>query len=622
MTTFKVELLGGEGFDPIEVHVKNADTGADSVRLSDSDRSATPASSRQSSWAIDLEGEPTIEVTVKVPRPKWSRGKPKPGQSGVWIPDETESIAATLKPTGTGYATAGSVLHPRLQLVNGTVPGSKRLVPRLLVDLTFLPVTPYLTLGDRLDIGVDRTASRNNAQGVFTDNLASLDMLDPTNILDPDQNRGVKWRPRDVTFLMFELTTAPRPRLWAVGVPKKVSLSSVYHTVLFCLPGNRAYKDGADVGFGSLKRYLLSPQKAIPFFVSSSGNPLTQSPVVNLDTPVVSTPPPGHPLADEFQFISDVTECGFLEQLDRSGKNAILTIPIPHDAPNLGALTQTQGLLRRILQNLRVALASLLLPAVPPIPIKRTKVAVGGFSLGAGLAYQVLGANAEGVNEFYWFDPDPPTQNQVDFLGQWLAADATRALRLVGGKNHNALWALADKLQGKAAVPGNLSVIPEEGFWHTSKLYEAAVSMPPDVPGWQAPKFDTAAPATPGSISEKTGIFESGPVLDNKGAIHGWGLYPGIKGGHVDKTTPALQVARGDLASAALFRFRKSFPNGIVPSGSPGIASFLKLAETALRSYRHQWAVAGGTGTLSGGFSRGAGFIGHLHDCLQRGYFP
>lgn len=158
-------------------------------------------------------------------------------------------------------------------------------------------------------------------------------------------------------------------------------------------------------------------------------------------------------------------------------------MPIPHDPPNLGALTQTTGMLRRTLQNLRVALASLFLPAVPPIPVKQTRVAVGGFSLGAGLAYQILGANAEGVNEFYWFDPDPPTATQADFLGQWLAAEPSRALRLVGGKNHATLLVLEKKLRGRPAVPTNLSVIPEEGFWHTSKLYEAAVSIPPAVPG-------------------------------------------------------------------------------------------------------------------------------------------
>lgn len=603
MVALKIELVGGEGFDPIEVTVKDLGSGAETTRVSDPDRSSAAATSRTASWAFDVAGTPDLEIAILVPRPKWARGKPKPGQSGAWSPDETERITATLRATASGYTSATGVLHPRLSLVTGTVPGSTRAVPRVLVDLTFLPVTPYVTTADRLDIGVDRVPTVNGRE-----NDRSIGALDPAHNPNPAQAPWDPARPADTGFVLYELTTAPRPRLWGVTVPKGVSLSAAYHMLLFCLPGNTAYRDGADASFLSLKRYLLSPPREVPFYVFSGGNPLRSAAVVNLDTPVVPTPPPGHPLADEFQFISDVTPCGFMEQVERSGKNVALVVPIPHDAPNLGKLTSTKGELRRLLQKLRVALAALLLPPMPPVPISETRVAVGGFSLGAGHAYQVVGTNPEGVNELYWFDPDPPDATQRAFLGQWLAGDPARVLRLVGGKNHGVLLELAEQLKSAAGDPSHLSVIPPVGFWHDSPLYEAAVSVPPGVPGWQKPKFDANPPATPGGLSEKVGIFVSALPEPSKIAF----AVQNATGGEPSPIARKEGIAMADLVSFALFRVRRG----------PGNAdAFVAAVRPAIKSYRHQWAVAGGNGG-GAAMGRGSGFVGHLEDCLRRGLLP
>ncbi len=96
-----------------------------------------------------------------------------------------------------------------------------------------------------------------------------------------------------------------------------------------------------------------------------------------------------------------------------------------------------------------------------------------------------------------------------------------------------------------------------------------------------------------------------------------------IAGARKDMSDTILEknVYRADFACAALFRFRRRFPGGFALTGEPD-PNFVDMLRAAVSSYRHPWAVSRGMGTLSGGFSRGAGFIGHLHDCLQRGSFP
>jgi len=68
-------------------------------------------------------------------------------------------------------------------------------------------------------------------------------------------------------------------------------------------------------------------------------------------------------------------------------------------------------------------------------------------------------------------------------------------------------------------------------------------------------------------------------------------------------------IAMADLLSFALFRARR---------GPGNAGAFVAAVRTAIKSYRHQWAVSGGNGG-SAAMGRGPGFVGHLEDCLRRG---
>ena len=127
----------------------------------------------------------------------------------------------------------------------------------------------------------------------------------------------------------------------------------------------------------------------------------------------------------------------------------------------------------------------------------------------------------------------------------------------------------------------------------------------PGVPGWQKPKFDASLPITPGGLSEKVGIFVSELPEPSKIAF-------AVQNATDGKLAPILRdegIAMADLLSFALFRARR---------GPGNAGAFVAAVRTAIKSYRHQWAVSGGNGG-SAAMGRGPGFVGHLEDCLRRG---
>lgn len=285
MKSVKVRLIGGLGFHPITI-----------IAASDSGQKHTKKSNKASNAVVrdfnfDFDPDPgEVYLTIEVPAPDWVSS---PGGAT----DETEQIHIQLKASSTHLGfdiKPGNKPHPRmthLEQLSGTQ-GTL-----LVVDISFLEVTKYMS------------ATQLGALAKSTPHKVVPRKAEPRT---DGQDVYVSRRPTKGLVELYELTVGESPRLWAVSFHSKTLANKPFHFAVFLIPKTDAYKHPGEVNLGSLRRYLLSPPLAAPFFIKNKANDPNR-------------------WASPADFLwNQNPDCGFIEQLLRAKADAVLVTPLPN----------------------------------------------------------------------------------------------------------------------------------------------------------------------------------------------------------------------------------------------------------------------------------------------------
>ena len=161
--------------------------------------------------------------------------------------------------------------------------------------------------------------------------------------------------------------------------------------------------------------------------------------------------------------------CGFEDQLNASGKNLVLFMPLPHiTSYGLGEGPPTVDTVKALLDALWIENAISVFDLRPPI---MTRFAIGGFSSGGNTALQSVRFHPKEIDELYLFDPGRWTGNER--LASWIKAAPNHRLRMTGG-GYNQLN-MINKVK-ELAGSDVLLINDRLDYWHTNKLYHGALS--------------------------------------------------------------------------------------------------------------------------------------------------
>jgi len=406
--------------------------------------------------------------------------------------------------------------------------------------------------------------------------------------------------------------TGGKPNLWPVLIPPAVKedLKTV-HALLFYRPASSVqYKTMEDADSGSLMRYLLDPDPAAPFFVD-----------------------PRKPTTAKIEIISN---CGFERSVSEAKKPLIFVSPLPHGG-DYGHAGTTRW--PDLIQSLKTALWAeddIGQKVAQGLVLGRT--AAGGFSFGGLVAFSMVEAalklppSAPGkpppdpLHELYLFDCRDFTAADQNNVKTWFAKGGKKLRMIGGGLFHAKMLALAAQIKSPDA-----SVIPATDDWVTNDLYKAAVDFH---------KFDpsTSLGPTPGSVSDRTGLFLIGPAAGKPGiALEGRDRSSAT----VVKSQNAFGFGSEEFTAGAML-YHDSFkvlprPNGLdkefqrhkppetpppVPlDNGPNGVRLITALEGRCKAIRHQWTVVGGQDSARKTDRLGA-FKGFLQLCIEQGNFP
>ena len=319
-------------------------------------------------WQFTLPANPNnIDFTLRVPAPPEAT-----------VPGSLLSITQRFTlATGTGAAKwlpAGGTwpapdLHPRIAVVSATgVTRGTGGTLRIGLDLTFLDLTAAL--------GPSAAAPQGGAvirhfAGVNLHNC-QLRVLERTGT--PDM---------PVTWLAFATRALIRANTKNIGM------------LLFFRPSGNAYRNTGDASAVNapldkylvelVLRYLRDPvDPTHPFFVDATGQ------------------------------IDIFGDFGFLKQVDASGKPVLFLYPIPSES-------QYGGLrLQEMVPSLNAILRALWgggSLTTQTLGVRRSRLAIAGFSFGGGAASSAILNNTTAVDEAYLFDANQFSTNAAAFEG-------------------------------------------------------------------------------------------------------------------------------------------------------------------------------------------------------------
>jgi hypothetical protein len=403
-------------------------------------------------------------------------------------------------------------LDPRLRrpvTVSLKKDGSAELTLR--VDLRFLDITEHLEKTDPTEARKKKKKNGDDtetfAQGwkVWTDAALS-----------------------GATLNFFEYTPQENPKVWAVAIPEAAKKAKEVGIFLFYRPSVKTrFSVPQDADFSECFRYLNPPKTKLE---TRPDNPP--------QTPLRQFFGQNHVKADDPYWLG-YPNCDFVQQLIDSKRAVVLVFPLPTAGLQFG--WAADGHLPEVLDSLIATLRSKKLIGDEGTVVKRTRLALGGYSAGGEPLWNVLAARRLGVggktepnaktigelavDELYLFDPNFPEQKKQDKdkdkdkpqkppetpikerLIKWVNGGPDRRLRMIGARVGQHTTMLAIK---KAVDKPSVSTYPtSRAYWHKSPMYRKAIQIDDSESGEKKSVDGFASPDQSAAATEISGIYFS-----------------------------------------------------------------------------------------------------------------
>lgn len=522
--------------------------------------------------------------------------------------------------------------HPRIS-AHAVRAGSQTV--HLEVDLRFIDVTAMYEIV-RQDGGMRQ---------LFEDALSS----EQTTRFDADWFGGCKLR-----LLAF----AGAPAIWPVLIPPSFTpTDTTFGCTVFYTPAGQSYSSVRNVNLFSFSRYTLR---------ANGGREWQHGPELHDDYRFYVR---YRFEGDSLHFTHHIWErLDFGGQLARSGKKTLLVMPVPTGA-SFGAAagdhlkTRLGSLLVALRENGHIA---------RDVPGSTTpsvgRLAIGGFSLGGGAAFDAFHNNEATTNELYLFDPNEFDANVAAVRSWWAANRSARVVRMIGGRlRHSSMLSARRTFDDPPpstltmcvpAHPGTATVWPRNRqFWTHSRVYAKAFAVgsvraatadqlaePIPVAAEQLDVLDESVlptgraarlpgatnhiVATPGSLSDRTGVFRvrrTGQPADTtrlnliaKAPNDSLTRIHGIDGANESEFCLVMLVGLREVESVTRdVHVRVQFPIQTDAALGRLVSDYVEFLGS-----RHQWAVQGGATIGDGEADDPTSITGYLELCFRTSQFP